>query len=149
MEIIKIESEEELNLCRKNSYEPLLDPRFDLSIGFRVSVQNLTFGGSPLGQTNITQGNVKFYKWVWKQKTHECEECGRELFHYSSAYVSHILSRKRYPRMRWDGRNTNILCTFHHNQWENEPEQMKIYSANQVIISRLQFEYKGLTINAY
>lgn len=147
--LIKIESLSEYELSVKNGYEPLLDIGFDMCIDIRIAAQNKIFGGSYLGQRNISQGNVKFYKWVWARKNQQCEECTRDLYNYSSAFVSHILSRKAEPIMRWDPRNTNILDVHHHKQWEDSPETMHIYTQNQVIIRKLQLEYNGRTLEKY
>lgn len=141
MEIIKIDIIEGYNLCLSEGLNPLLDPRFNLDHDLRVSIQNKLFGGSPLGQKNVAAGNVKFYKWVWKHKEHECEECGLPLENYWSGFVSHILGRKPHPDKRWDIRNCNILCGIHHKQWETEPESMKIWTKNQNTIKKLKSEY--------
>jgi hypothetical protein len=143
--MIRIDTQEEYDLCKSNGFEPLIDERFDLDINLRISIQNELFGGSPLSQRNIPRGNVKFYRWCWDRLPHICEECdyGGELFPYNSKFVSHILSRKQAPEMRWDGRNINILCIGHHAQWEREPETMKIFAHNQKTIEKLKSEYNG------
>ena len=103
----------------------------------RVEIQERLFGD---GHTPAE--NEKFYRWVWHNKPHICEECRRPLGAYSAVYVSHISSRGAHPAMAHDPRNTNILCAQCHARWENgDREGMRIYESNEATVERLNEEY--------
>lgn len=87
--------------------------------------------------------DIDFYKESWEARQDwkggcVCEECRVYLPAYSSAFVSHILSRGAYPEFAHNKKNYNILCLKHHNQWETgDRESMSIYEKNQKIIQEL------------
>lgn len=111
---------------------------FDLSFTLRFLIQNDLFYGS------VVEKNQRYYYWNWENKKHRCEECNTPLDHYSATYISHILPRSAHPEMAFDPRNNNILCLFHHAQWEDEEKRktMRIYEKNLIIIEKLKDEYQ-------
>lgn len=137
-----VETREEFNIIHERGYSPFLDKEFKMNIDFRIDLQREIFGNSILSKGDILQANERFYRYVWKYKSHYCEECLKPLINYSSSFVSHILSRGSSPEMAHDIRNINILCLNHHNQWETgTKETMRIFSGNKKIIKILKKEY--------
>ena len=133
-----IETIEEFNLCIKRGRNPLFYPLiFDIDFNLRLEWQNEFFG-----KYDIVKANDKFYRYMWENKPHYCEECLKPLSNYSSCFISHILSRGSSPEMAYDVRNINILCLNHHNQWETGIKKtMRIYNKNQETIKILKKEY--------
>lgn len=138
MRKVTITEQYEYDYCVQQGYQPLINPVFEIEHNLRVDIQRELFG-----KGNTQAHNQKFYAWVWKRKGpgHQCEECGRNLYEYSAAHISHILSRKGYPEIAYDPRNVNILCGQHHHQWENDPKSMRIYPRNQETIEKLKHAY--------
>lgn len=135
---IAIDTRADYDYCVSQGFEPLIDRRFKMAIGLRVSVQRKMFG---TGHTPAE--NEKFYQWCWAHNVTICEECMKPLRQYSATFVSHILTRGAYPEMAHDPRNVNILCFDHHNTWENgNRESMRIYAKNQITIDLLKSEYE-------
>lgn len=136
---IHISTNSEYNYCINRGYQPLVDPLFVLSHELRVGLQNKLFEDGC-----IPASNSKFYHFMWENRPHHCEECLKPLHSYSAAFISHILSRGAHPAMAHDPRNVNILCFFHHTEWENGNRTgMRIYNGNMRIIDVLLNEYKG------
>lgn len=125
---------------------PLLDWEFFTTpIYLRVALQNELFGKYELSRDNIPIANQKFYRWVWENKPHNCEETGQSIYQYSSVHVSHILTREAHPEMSLDPRNINILIKTKHDQWETGKRvTMRIYWINQHVINILKKEYGSL-----
>lgn len=139
-----IETVEEFNTISNRGYNPLFVDCFTIDINLRIDIQREFFGHSLLSKGNILKANDRFYHYMWENKPHQCEECQKPLKNYSSAFISHILSRGAFPEMAHDVRNVNILCFNHHNQWENgERKIMRIFPKNQNIIKILKFEYEN------
>lgn len=137
MEPIVIDTRELYDYARTRGYEPLVDRRFEVTHGLRVSVQRALFGTG-----NHEENNIVFYRWVWEHKRHVCEECLKPLNHYSATYVSHIVTRGAFPEFAYDPRNTNILCERCHANWENGNRMnMRIYRSNRLTIEQLKREY--------
>lgn len=137
-----IETSEEFNTIMQRGINPLFDPHFSFDIDLRINIQRQFFGHSEISKGDIVQANNRFYQYMWKYKKHYCEECLKPLNNYSSAFVSHILSRGAFPEMAHDVRNINILCLPHHNQWENgKRETMRIFLPNLKTIKILKKEY--------
>jgi hypothetical protein len=137
-----IETPEEFNLIMNRGHNPLFISDFTIDINLRIDIQREFFGHSVLSKGNIPQANERFYRYMWENKPHYCEECLKPLQNYSSAFISHILSRGSSPEIAHDVRNINILCLPHHNQWENgKKEAMRIYPVNVKTINTLKTEY--------
>lgn len=136
--IFHVETAEEFNSIVMRGRNPLFLPLFfTIDFQLRLEWQNETFGGM-----DIPKANEKFYRYMWENKPHYCEECMKPLQKYSSAFISHILSRGAHPEMAHDVRNVNILCLPHHNQWENgKRETMRIFLPNLKTIKILKKEY--------
>lgn len=142
IEPIKITNREEYLFVINRGYSPLLDKRFSLDIFLRVEIQQELF---ERGVIETAQSNEKFFRWVWANKPHYCEETLRPLYNYSSVYCSHILTRGAFPEMATDPRNINILCFEAHNRWENgDRKNMRIYNSNMKLIELLKTEYQML-----
>lgn len=143
---IKISTREEFEYVLSRDYNPLLDWRkFKIPNSLRVDIQRELFGKSFISKgSNLVEANNRFYRYMWENKNHICEECGKPLSHYSSVFISHILSRGAKPEMAHDPRNINILCFHDHNKWEQETtrKDMKIYKTNLIIIEFLKDDYK-------
>lgn len=61
----------------------------------------------------------EFYKEIWKEREHICEECGIHLGDVlNKAFISHILTKGSTPTLRHDKDNVQIYCFFHHQQKE-------------------------------
>ena len=85
-----------------------------------------------------------FYAKMWAERLHVCEECDRFLGDkMSRIFISHILSKGAWNYYRHDPRNINILCPFHHQQWEfkGDRNSMKIYKKNLETMNKLKLEY--------
>ena len=138
---VRIENKKDYEQARKEGFEPLIDKNFEMPIKLRVELQRELFG-----KNGNQEANQKFYKWVWENKPHYCEECLHPLFEYSATFVSHILPRGGHPEMAHDPRNVNILCAEHHHIWENQTGRatMRIYLSNLQRIDDLINEYKML-----
>lgn len=141
MNTFLIDSRALYDYARSRGYEPLVQTRFfRMEIGLRKELQRERFGN---GHTPIE--NERFYRFMWENKPHYCEECMRPLDEYSAVYVSHILTRGANPDMAHDARNINILCFKHHSMWENgERNKMRIYPHNELIINELKKDYGNL-----
>ena len=88
MDAFPIDSRELYEYARSRGYEPLIQTRFfRLEIGLRKELQRERFGNG-----HTPEENEKFYRWMWANKPHYCEECMRPLAEYSAVYVSHILT---------------------------------------------------------
>lgn len=132
-----IETVEEFNLCMGRGRNPLFLKTFTIDFNLRLEWQKETFG-----RYDIQKANEMFYRYMWENKPHICEECQKPLNFYSSSFISHIISRGSSPEMAHDVRNINILCLKHHNQWETgERKTMRIFAGNQKIIQTLKKEY--------
>ena len=144
MQKLSIDTMQEYELVRSKGHEPLLPNRyFSLSSSLRREIQRQIFGRCVTGRGDVAAANERFYRWVWKNKPHYCEECMKPLREYSSVYVSHILTRGAHPDMAHDPRNIIILCFNHHNQWENgDRRAMRIYEKNVETIELLKNEYQ-------
>lgn len=143
MERIKIDTVEEYNYVKIRGFEPLLyNKYFRVDIKLREQLQRAIFGNCVTGRGDIMAANERFFRWIWNNKPHYCEECMRPLREYSAVYCSHILSRGAHPEIAHDPRNINILCHRHHEQWEvGNRESMRIYPGNQRIIRELLEDY--------
>ena len=98
MNTFLIDSRELYEYARSRGYEPLIQTRFfRLEIGLRKELQRERFGNG-----HTPEENEKFYRWMWANKPHYCEECMRPLAEYSAVYVSHILTRGANPDMAHD-----------------------------------------------
>lgn len=140
MERIKLTTIEEYEYAKTRGYEPLLDPLFILPINLRKEIQISIFGNPAGGRR--AKVNSTFYKWVWNNKPHVCEESGIYLLSYSACYISHIITKGAHPEMAHDPRNVNILSLEAHNKWETgNRKSMKIYPKNKGTIEMLMYEY--------
>lgn len=146
MEPYLLTDRDEYDYCIQRGYNPLLDIRnFRMDIRLRVAIQRELFGHCVFGRGNIPQANERFFRWVWDNKPHRCEECLKPLRNYSAVYCSHILTRGAYPEAAHDARNINILCFEHHSQWENgDKTKMRIYPGNVRTIELIKREYGSL-----
>ena len=138
MQPIKITERYEYEYIVGRGFQPLLDwKRFKMDIRLRIAIQTELFG-----RGHTPQENERFYKWIWENKPHRCEETLKPLNHYSSVYISHILTRGAFPEMAHDPRNCNLLCFEMHNRWENhDRHNMRIYPGNVKVIELLKKEY--------
>lgn len=145
MNKIYISTPEEYEYSVMRGFAPLIDTKhFQMDINLRVAIQQKLFGRGVIGK-DIMQANAKFFRWIWDNKPHYCEETMRPLKQYSAVYCSHILTRGAYPEMATDPRNINILCFEAHNRWENgDKENMRIYARNLRIIEELKKDYQKL-----
>lgn len=139
--MIKISDRSEYDLIKSRGFEPLIDwVKFDLEFTLRVTIQRELFG-----EVGFLQQNDRFYHWVWNNKIHCCENCGKPLHNYSAVYISHIISKGADRRIATDPRNANILCYDHHSVWEygtkTEKQKLNIYRENQLIINLLKKDY--------
>jgi hypothetical protein len=91
----------------------------------------------------------KFYAYVWKVKSHFCEECGKELNEQKRWYMHHILPKAKFPYFRHDERNIIILCYQHHNEIESSisAPKMKVYEhcekVKQKLLESVGMEYQS------
>jgi len=145
MSQIYLSTIEEYEYCNKRGYIPLLDAHFRLEISLRIEIQRELFGQCVFGRgEDIQKANERFYRWMWRNKAHQCEETMKPLNNYSSIYISHILTRGAHPEMAHDPRNINILCQEMHNLWENGNRlSMRIYQKNIKTIELLTSEYNA------
>ena len=139
--MIYIDTRAEYDYVVSKGYEPLINWRyFKMDISLRQIIQHEMFGSS-----DLQKENNKFYKWVWDNTLHYCEETGRELHDYSSVFISHIISKGADRRMAIDPRNINILSFEMHNMWEYSTKEkrmhMNIYPKNKYIVDMLKREY--------
>jgi hypothetical protein len=141
-DLIKILTREEYFQKQINGVEPLLDPAFDIEINLRKQLQNELFGedGSDPANRHV------FFKWVWENRPHVCEETGAFLGYTMQAeFMSHILSRGAHVEMWHDPRNINLLVPDAHRKWETgKREKMKIWDKNKPVIARLKADYSQL-----
>lgn len=143
---IKVDTQWEFDYILERGYDPLADwKKFELSNSLRVEIQRRIFGQSFISKgSNIVEANQRFYRYMWETKPHICEECGKPLEHYSSVFISHIISRGSKPEAAHDPRNINILCFKDHDRWEQETtrKSMKIYKINIKIIQLIKADYQ-------
>lgn len=139
MNTFLIDSRALYDYARSRGYEPLVQTQFfRMETGLRKELQRERFGNG-----HTPSENERFYRFMWENKPHYCEECMRPLAEYSAVYISHILTRGANPDMAHDPRNVNILCFRHHAEWENEDrEKMRIWGKNQATIEELKNDYK-------
>lgn len=141
----KINTIQEYQKEKRQGKEPLVDFGYELEFSLRLFLQKELF--FPKGH-RVVSANDRFYHWMFENKQRlaidrYCEECSVPIYEYHSGYISHILPRGGYPEMAHDTRNANILCRHHHRQWEHwkHHKTMKIYPANQIIITELKYDY--------
>tara|TARA_R110002020_G_scaffold440030_2_gene650607 strand:- start:51 stop:461 length:411 start_codon:yes stop_codon:yes gene_type:complete len=84
--------------------------------------------------------DTNFYKEIWGERFHYCEECHKDLGDKWERYMfSHILSKGSNPAFRHDKDNINILCLECHQKWEfGDKKSMGIYPENEEIIQMLR-----------
>lgn len=143
---IVLQTIEEYKSAVKSGFQPLFGVEYGLPIKLRVDIQRQTFGKSETSKGDVLKGNERFYKWVWDNKPHVCEETGKPLGdEFSATYISHILSRGAHPEMAHDPRNVNLLSPEAHEQWENgDRKKMNIFASNEIRIEALKNEYATL-----
>lgn len=149
MEPYLLTDRDEYQYCIQRGFNPLLDIKhFTMNIRLRVEIQRELFGHCVFGRgANIMAANERFFRWVWDNKPHQCEETLRPLQSYSAVYCSHILTRGAHPEIAHDPRNINILTFESHNRWENgDRENMRIYPGNVRMIELMKSEYQQLRI---
>lgn len=140
--MIELTTWEEFSELENRGFFPLNNPAYYIDIKLRIEIQNKLFGKSALGKGKTNKSNQKFYQYCWMIKPHRCEETFAALNYYSSAHISHILSRGAHPEMALDIRNINILSYEAHQQWEfGDRKSMRIYLKNLEIIDKLKEEY--------
>lgn len=141
---IEISSAAEYSYAVSRGYQPLQDwKKFKLPVQLRIDLQREIFGKSATSKGSVIQANQRFYLWCWDNKENYCEECAKPLHHYSSVFISHILTRGARPEIAHDPRNVNILCFDHHQQWETGNRSlMRIYKTNLFIIDLLKTDYR-------
>jgi 5-methylcytosine-specific restriction endonuclease McrA len=72
-----------------------------------------------------TANDAAFYKFVWDNGLHYCENCGIHLADYSASYISHIKTRGAHTELRYNIGNVNILCLECHSKWEFSPAEVR------------------------
>ena len=84
--------------------------------------------------------DTAFYKELWSERPHYCEECDKDLGSKWERYMfSHILSKGSQPRLRHNKENVNILCLECHQSWEfGDKKAMRIYPSNEIMIGLLK-----------
>lgn len=84
--------------------------------------------------------DTEFYKEIWSERPHYCEECNGFLGDRWERYMfSHILSKGSQPKLRHVKENINILCFDCHHKWEfGDKKSMDIYPINEHIIDVLR-----------
>jgi hypothetical protein len=84
--------------------------------------------------------DTSFYKEIWSERPHYCEECDKDLGGKWERYMfSHILSKGSQPRLRHNKENVNILCLECHQSWEfGDKKAMRIYPSNEIMIGLLK-----------
>lgn len=143
-----ITTKEEYDYLVQKGINPLLDDRnFQMEISLRIQIQRDIFGHCAMGRGNVPAANERYFRWMWENKPHYCEECMKPLNNYSAVYCSHILTRGSRPEAAHDPRNMNLLCFKHHNQWEvGDRESMRIYPRNLKTIDLIKSEYQGIRL---
>lgn len=136
--MIYISSRFEYDFYMKHGFLPLKDWRkFSIENSLRVNIQKELFGSASF-QTE----NQKYYKWVWANSKHFCEETGQPLHYYSAVHISHIITKGADRRMATDPRNVNLLTYQMHTKWEiGNRKEMNIYNTNKLIINILKKDY--------
>lgn len=140
MEQIILKTKQEYDYVVNKGFQPLLPNRyFVMTHRLRLEIIERLFGRRG---KDVRAADARFFRWIWANKPHLCEECSCPLPHYSATFCSHILTRGAHPELAIDPRNVNILCFRHHQQWENgDRKSMRIYEGNQRIIEELKQEY--------
>lgn len=84
--------------------------------------------------------DTAFYKEIWSERMHYCEECDKDLGSKWERYMfSHILSKGSQPKLRHNKDNVNILCLECHQRWEfGDKKAMRIYPGNEIMIDLLK-----------
>ena len=139
---IEISTIAEYQICKDRKFEPLIDYfNFYIDMKLRVYLQNELF------PEQSPENDIKFYKWVFENKSKFCEETANELLEYKSIFISHILTKGAFTECRYDGRNINLLIPRIHHIWEfgtnEQKRKLKIYDKNQYIIQLLKNDYKN------
>jgi hypothetical protein len=72
----------------------------------------------------------EFYKEIWAEREHICEECGIHLGDVmNKVFMSHHLTKGSTPTLRYDKKNLNLLCFGCHQNWEfGDKKKMRIYN---------------------
>jgi hypothetical protein len=72
----------------------------------------------------------EFYKEIWAEREHICEECGIYLGDVmNKVFMSHHLTKGSTPTQRYNKLNINLLCYQHHSDWEfGDKKKMRIYN---------------------
>lgn len=92
--------------------------------------------------TQIKKDN-DFYKEIWAEREHICEECGVYLGEVmNKVFMSHHLTKGSTPTLRHDKNNINLLCFKCHQSWEfGDKKKMKIY--NEELYFKLKLQQNG------
>lgn len=75
----------------------------------------------------------EFYKEIWKEREHICEECGIHLGDVmNKVFMSHVITKGSEPRLRHIKENIFLLCFNHHSYYEFQDQKtMNIYNKAQ------------------
>lgn len=85
-----------------------------------------------LTRSSVLLKDLEVYSQIWNTKPHVCEECDSFLGNEpKKEFFSHILPKGKYPSLRHDLENFNLLCFDCHYKWEFlNKKGMKIYQLN-------------------
>lgn len=58
-----------------------------------------------------TEEMFHFFKDVWKERKHECYNCGKWLGNEPLSYMfDHVLEKSKYPELRLERENIALMC---------------------------------------
>jgi 5-methylcytosine-specific restriction endonuclease McrA len=90
----------------------------------------------------MSKKDIGWYREMWELRSHNCQECGIHLPHFSPMFISHIITKGSYPSLRNHPENFMIYCSQCHQLWEfGDRRKMKTYDEAMEIMDKLKREY--------
>lgn len=83
--------------------------------------------------------DTAFYKEIWEERPHSCENCGINLGDTWKRYMfSHLITKGAHPELRYDKRNLSMSCLKCHQQYETgDRKSMRVYEKYKNVILQL------------
>lgn len=64
-------------------------------------------------------GERDLFLEIWQERPHVCNRCGEKLHEFSTSLFHHIRPKGRYPELRLDKDNIELICFYCHYKEHN------------------------------
>lgn len=73
--------------------------------------QSLKKKANKENEKEIRYKDLAFYAKIWISRPHRCVNCDKYLgFEPLTIFFDHILEKSKYPELRWEESNIQLLC---------------------------------------